>query len=740
MRKVINFNTGWSFIEKWDDAIKTNIINSQKITLPHTVKEIPLHYFDEKDTCLITGYQNIFKYNQKELKDKTVLIHFEGAMAAAELFINSKSFGEHKGGYTPFTYDITKVLKNGDNIIAVKLDSREREDIPPFGGEIDYLTYGGIYREVQIIIVDNISIDKAMLTGLACKRVTGKVTIRNAKKIKKEETLTFIISKGDFKIHETKKTVLLKGSEFTDIDIDFNINYESLELWDIDSPALYDIEVKLENEDSVSFRIGFRDVKFTDKGFFLNGKHIKLRGLNRHQSYPFVGYAMPERIQKKDADILKFETGLNLVRSSHYPPSRHFLDRCDEIGLLVFEELPGWQYIGSKSWQELSVKNVEDMITRDYHHPSIILWGVRINESADNKNFYKKTNEAARKLDKTRQTGGVRCIEGSELLEDVYTMNDFNYNGVRDPIRAQKEVTKLDYNVPYMITEYNGHMYPTKMQDSEERQTEHTLRHYRMINAIAIDENIAGSTGWCAFDYHTHYDFGAGDRICYHGVYDMFRNHKFAASVYISQINPEKKIVLEPVTIYARGERAIGGIFPLVVSTNCDYIEMYYAGKLLTKAYPAKGTFQGLKHPPVIIDLPTNIPGVSNVRWDNAKIIGYINGKAVIEKDYLKDPTFSDLKLISDDNTLNKIKDGSTWDSTRITVKAADSLGNRLSYINEAITIEVNDAGELIGDDNPVLEGGLYSFWIRTKEKSGTVKITVKNKRIGTRSIEIKVL
>ena len=448
---------------------------------------------------------------------------------------------------------------------------------------------------------------------------------------------------------------------------------------------------------------------------------------------------MPERIQKRDADILKFDLGLNIVRSSHYPPSRHFLDRCDEIGLLVFEEIPGWQHIGDKNWQKISIENVKDMIERDFHHTSIIMWGVRINESQDNHSFYKETNRVAHKLDKTRPTGGVRYVIGSEFLEDVFTVNDFNYDGKETPIKAQKFITKLNKNVPYMITEYNGHMFPTKMQDNEERLAEHTKRHYEVVNAIAIDNHIAGGTGWCAFDYHTHYDFGSGDRICYHGVYDMFRNPKFASTVYSSQIDTDKKIILEPITIYARGERAIGGITPLMISTNCDYVEVYFKDIMIAKEYPATNKYPGLKHPPIIINIEQNIPGVSSMNWEDLKVIGYINGKAEIERKYLKNPTFKELQIFSDDKEINSINEGTAWDSTRITIKAVDSCGNRLPYINEAINIEVKGAGELIGNDNPVLEGGYYSFWVKTNTKKGIIKITVSNKRVESKSIEIKV-
>lgn len=151
--------------------------------------------------------------------------------------------------------------------------------------------------------------------------------------------------------------------------------------------------------------------------FLLNGRKVKLRGLNRHQSYPYVGLCDAGTMQKNDADILKYELGVNAVRTSHYPQSHYFLERCDEIGLLVFTEMPGWQHIGDEVWKEQAVENVGEMVTQYRNHTSIILWGVRINESADDDAFYTKTNALAHELDPTRPTGGVRAHKKSSLLE-----------------------------------------------------------------------------------------------------------------------------------------------------------------------------------------------------------------------------------------------------------------------------------------------------------------------------------
>ena len=238
--------------------------------------------------------------------------------------------------------------------------------------------------------------------------------------------------------------------------------------------------------------IGFREAQFTDHGFALNGKVIKLRGLDRHQTFPFVGQAMPGRAQRSDAHILRTKMHCNIVRTSHYPQSRHFLDACDEMGLLVLEEIPGWQHIGNEAWKLISIDNVRRMVRRDWNHPSVILWGVRINESLDDHDFYSRTNAVAHNLDPTRQTGGIRYSQSSEFLEDVFTMNDFGF-----PLKPPNHSR-------YLNTEFVGHTYPTKTIDQVERLTEHAMRHARIHDQLASNPQYAGGIGWCAFDYNTH--------------------------------------------------------------------------------------------------------------------------------------------------------------------------------------------------------------------------------------------
>jgi beta-galactosidase len=292
--------------------------------------------------------------------------------------------------------------------------------------------------------------------------------------------------------------------------------------------------------------------------------------------------------------------------------SPHFLDACDEYGLLVLEEIPGWQHIGDRAWQDLAVRDVEAMVKRDWNHPSIILWGVRINESGDNHDFYTRTNAMAKSLDDSRQTGGIRNRYDSELLEDVFTMNDFRF-----PLRPANHPL-------YIVTEHNGHMYPTKRFDNVERIREHTHRHARFFNQIYSDVKYAGGLTWCAFDYNTHDYFGSGDRICYHGVSDIFRLPKPAAGFYKSQCDPEEEIVIEPAFDWATGDE--GDFFKdALICSNCEKLKVYQSETLIGEIEPDRKTYPHLKYPPFVINLKPKLLD----KWGVLKIEGFIGGKLV---------------------------------------------------------------------------------------------------------------
>ena len=724
MRPLIDFNSGWLFEGK--DSVR----------LPHNAVELPFSYFDEKT------YQRVFTYEKRFAADpawqgREVSAVFDGAMANARVSLNGEEIAAHKDGYTPFEARLTGKLLDGENVLTVTMDGSENPEIPPFGGQIDYLTYAGLYREVWLRVTANTFVGNGKIEtpdALADRKtVRARIDLANPQNLPLSGTLLATLIDAAGRTLATADAAIAGPT----VDLAFD-GLTDIELWDIDYPALYTLAVTIDTsagQDEATFRFGFRTAEFTPEGFKLNGKALKLRGLNRHQSFPYLGYALGRSAQERDAEILKRELKLNMVRTSHYPQSHYFLDRCDELGLLVFEEIPGWQHIGGESWKDESVENVRRMITRDWNHPSIVIWGVRINESRDDHDFYLRTNALAHELDSSRPTGGVRYITDSELLEDVYTMNDFilgqeewGGNRPRTPLRPQQEVTGLDRVVPYMITEYGGHMYPTKSWDQEQRQAEHVLRHLEVLNAAYGDPQIAGCIGWCAFDYNTHKDFGSGDRICHHGVMDMFREPKFAAYAYISQCDPSDEVILKPVTFWARGERNIGGVLPLMILTNCDEVELRYGNNPPKRFTPDRDAFPHLPHAPVVIKrehLTDEELGLWGMSWEDATITGFIDGKPARSVDFVSDPVAHALEVVPDATEI-----GADGDTTRVMIRALDQSGRALPFFPEPVSITVSGAAERLGPGLVPLRAGSTGFWLRSTG-AGPITVTVNSERLG---------
>lgn len=718
MRSTIPFNDDWLYAPS---ELTGSAPDDQftSVTLPHTNILLPYHNFDNLDYQFTSTYRKRFTLPEAR-NSRRVFIEFDGAMTSTQLSINGANLGDHDGGYVPFRYDLTDYLRDGENVLQIKLDSSERPDVPPNGYVVDYLTFGGIYRDVRLVLVEPLHIGnifvkpKNVLTespsvdvDLFVQNMSGQVIDR---------TISVTLSTGE----RQETTLNIEPGDST-----VSLSFAALSpkpLWTPDDPVLHTatIQVTAKGEvlDEVSTRFGFREAVFKDDGFYLNGEHLKLIGLNRHQMFPYIGGAAPARLQRKDADILKDELGINIVRTSHYPQSPHFLDRCDEIGLLVMEEIPGWQFIGDEDWKALSLRDVESMITRDRNHPSIILWGVRINESWDDEPFYRATNALARQLDPTRQTGGVRFFQESQFLEDVFTYNDFS-NTIVEP-----------KNTPHLVTEFSGHMYPTKTFDNEERQMEHALRHTRIQNAQLGMRNVTGAIGWCAFDYNTHIHFGSGDRICYHGVMDIFRLPKWAAYLYASQ--GVKGAYLQAATFWTGGDRSVGGADPLYVFTNCDSVEVYVGDDLHGRFGPDREQFPHLKHPPV------QVTGMGNGtywgrNYKDLRIVGINDGQPAAEQRISINGVPQHLSLMSDDSDLNA--DGA--DMTRLVFKLIDAYGNRLPYSIAVVDFEIEGPGELVGDIPFALVGGQGAIYLKATKQPGTVTVRAKTPRLPVAQVQV---
>ena len=759
----------WEFTENWFDGFALGEGSGENVRIPHNVKEMPLHYSDHLAYQMVCGYRHPLTIDES-LRGKRHFIQFDGAAHIATVYCNGVELMTHRCGYTAFRVEITDQVRYGEeNIIAVKLDTTENAAIPPFGFVVDYLTYGGIYREVWLESKNERHIEDIYLTTPDLTTLQVQVTAQNAAGCSYRTEI----------LEETGRVVLSQCNSAASAP--FALVYSEAKPWGLDCPVRYICRVSLLSPDGEILdvkedKFGFRTARFTANEFLLNGKPVFLRGLNRHQSYPYMGYAATESLQREDARILKEELGCVIVRTSHYPQSQHFIDECDRLGLLVFTEIPGWQHIGDESWKEQAIENTREMVLQYRNHPSIILWGVRINESQDDNDFYIRTNAAAHALDPSRATSGVRFIKQSALYEDVYGYNDFSHTGKNAGVEPKKAVTP-DVTKALLITENNGHMFPTKSFDTWQRRQEHALRHARVQNDAAADGQHVGCISWCMFDYATHKDFGSGDRICYHGVLDSFRNPKSAAYLYAAQ--QEKVPVLHLTSSMDIGDYPAGTIGECAVFSNAEQVKLYKNGDYVTTLKP--GGYKALPHPPLMLDdtvgclLETKegFPkekaeilrkclnsiakhGLAGMPKTDMAKMGYamlkykmkfrdgvdLYGKYVAN--WGGEATVWRLDAIDRGSVVASVtctpsarlhleanpsktllREGNTYDMAAIRIRILDEHGNPAPYAQNPVKFTVEGSLELVGPDTACAEGGMTGTYVKTNFLKGDARLTV---------------
>ena len=759
----------WEFTEQWSDAFcRGEPVDCRPVRLPHTCRELPLHYADPSDYEMVCGYRRTLPVPDAP----RVFLRFDGAAHQAEIYLNGQPAGQHQGGYTGFTIEITDLVRRGEeNLLAVRLDTREDPSLPPFGFVIDYLTYGGLYREVWLETSPQSRVSELFVYTPTLTEAAVQLTVE-APEQAAALRVRLCSSAG-----ETLVSRQLPPAESAEC----RLTLPGAAPWDTEHPNLYrciaellDAEGQVLHSRETTF--GFRTAVFRADGFYLNGKKTFLRGLNRHQSYPYIGYAAPESLQRQDARILKNELHCNAVRTSHYPQSQYFLDECDRLGLLVFTELPGWQHIGDAAWKDRACAMLQEMLLQNRNHPSIILWGVRINESVDDDAFYTRTNKIAHQLDPSRATSGVRYLEKSHLLEDVYAYNDFSHNGVTPGAKPKKDVTP-DMGKALLISECNGHMYPTKAFDDGPHRQEHALRHVRVQNAACASGEHAGCFGWCMFDYQTHKDFGSGDRICYHGVLDSFRNPKLAAAVYASQGDTDP--VLAVSSSMDIGDNPAGQLGTAYVFSNAQQVRLYKNDVFVTALRQSEWT--ALPHPPFVMDdtigelLETQehfssskaaavrdcllaagkygLPGLPlaykvKFGWCMLRYkMTFADGVALYGKyvgNWGGEATRWRFDAVQDGNVVHSVtlcpsaklhlevkvsrttlREKDTYDMAAVRVRILDENGTPAPYAQFPVQFAVEGSAALVGPQTAVAEGGMTGTYLRTVGTAGEAVLTV---------------
>ncbi|MBQ1412968.1 MAG: hypothetical protein IIY93_07245 [Clostridia bacterium] len=782
LRFRTGLNFGWRYTPDYSPAKSKNEtfdFSVRPVDIPHNSGSGKLHYFSGEDDSKIVQYSKLFVVPD-EMEGKRVFLHFDGVMSCAAVFVNDKPAFAHKGGFTGFGGDITELLTDSENKLTVIVDSSERADTPPYGAPVDFLSYGGIYREVWLEAVPTLYIKDTFINPMFTEKgwkldITGEIGGEGG-----ERKLTFSLYDGSKRLGSCQYK-----AEQPNYHVSWTVSAD-VTPWTPETPKLYTFKVTLSSGDELDYTIGFRQVKVDGQGFLLNGKRMKLLGINRLQNYAHEGFAMPASAQRSDADLIK-SLGCNAVRTARYPQSGAFIERCNEIGLMVIADMPGYQHMESGEWLDTLVENVRETVLARRNDPCIIMWGTRPDDTRDDARINRKICDTVRSLDTSRPMYGVRCFKGSDLLEEVYGYNDGEIHPLHQPFTYDTAALSLGKS-PVMITEHTGALYPARSFGGERELLEQALAHARVIDAAYGGNEIIGAFGWCLNDYNAHPSFGGNDGVCASGICDINRVPKLAAAVYQSQT--VARPFLEISSAMMAGEHRLGVIGQVYAFTNCDSVRLYKNDEPVAEFFPDRGKYPFMPHPPILIDdligkkmaakegfderteqeirsamgelgedLPApeqtpqpktaglmslfrTAPAAAKVSEDEAlrlyetyaisrriktvfRFEGIIDGKAAVT--VVKEPV-SKAKLKVNVSG-SKLIHGDTYDAARIEIVAVDTNDNRLSYYTDCLEVSVDGAIEVVGPSIIPLMGGSTAFYVRTKggRKQANVKITTQS-------------
>lgn len=760
-QRIFPLNRNWLFGGKFDAAALQPGFQDgsfRSVTLPHCVTALPWQNCDPASWEEVWVYRRHFAM-PAGFAGQRVFLHFDRVMAAASPVVNGHPLPRHLGGFLPFEREITGLMEER-NVLAVEVDSRWTS-IPPAGSpqgprSVDYMLPGGINGQVELRIVPQTFLSnvfaKPVNVMAADRSVEVTCTVNAGAPAPGPMRLVATLQDGPRVLARTSKSIGLETAGESETTLRLG-DLKDIRLWDVSAPHLYDLVVTLFAGDvpwhDYRTRVGFRDARFEVDGFFLNGKRLQIFGLNRHELYPYVGFAAPPRVLRRDAEILRHEFNCNMVRCSHYPQSEAFLDACDELGMMVWEEPPGWQYIGDEAWQDLLVGDVREMVRRDRNHPAVVIWGVRVNESRNDPAFYRRTREAAKALDDSRPTSGTMTPSSlrtwrEQWDQDVFAFDDYHAEpdgsvGIMAPLPG----------VPYFVTETVGQFdygRGNRFDNTYRRDGDLKLQQTQALyHAQAHDRGAAyprngGVLAWCAFDYASL--LNSYDRVKYPGVADVFRIPKLGASFYRAQVDAKVRPVIEPSFYWDFGPHSPSGPGQRVaIFSNCDRLELLIDGHRHAVLHPDRAGFPHSKYPPFFADLTVDGSDKPVLR-----IHGYVGDNLALSRSFSSDTAKDRLWMQADDKEL--IADGS--DATRLAFGVVDEFGSPRAFADGEVQLQIDGPGTVVGDNPFSLtgSGGVGAVWIRAAElgsgaqsgpSSGLIRVEAHHPDLGKSSVEIRV-
>jgi beta-galactosidase len=750
--RTLMLDRDWLFGGKFaPDAVVPHFNDAAfaRVSIPHSVARLSWQNWDP------AAWQDVWLYRKHftlpaDWKGLRTFLHFEGVMVGATPTINGHTLPQHLGGYLPFQYEITDSVTEGSNVLALAVDSRW-SNVPPEGAavgakRVDYLEAGGIHRPVRLEAAPQIFISDVFAKPVkvldADRRVEVLCSIDAAVPAAQLAQLVVELRRGAEVISRAEESLRVDAPGTQQVALRMS-NLGNVMLWDVRAPHVYEVVTTLViggkpvHDHRVS--IGLRDARFELDGFFLNGKRLQIFGLNRHEVFPYVGYAMPARVMRRDAEMLRREFNCNMVRCSHYPQSEAFLEACDELGLMVWEEVPGWGYLGDAAWKELLVRDVGDMVRRDRNHPAIVIWGTRANESANDVELYRRTKALARSLDDSRpssgsMTSGSRSNWKQGWDEDVFAFDD--YHSAPDGTVGIEGPTP---GVPYLLAEAVGQFNYANRKgfDAKYRragdvalQRQQALRHAQAHSKAAANPRICGVIAWCGFDYASL--INPFNNVKCPGVADIFRIPKLGASFYQAQGSPGTRPIIQPNFYWDFGPQTPHGPgMHAAIFSNCERLELFVDGRSHATLQPDTANYPHLAHAPFFADLELDGSARPELRID-----GYVGNRVILSRSFSSDPARDRLLLVADDAELM----ADIVDATRLVFKVVDKYGSERALAGGEILFELSGPGELVGDNPFSLadSGGVGALWVRTLPgRSGRIRVKAIHSSLGPGATEI---
>ena len=752
--RLIPFGTGWLFGPATAGSSQPGFDDSglQPVTLPHTVTRLSWREWNPDSWEGVWVYRKHFDA-PGGTAGMRVFLDVAGAMTRTTVSLNGRHLPSHTGGYLPFSAEITDRLARRGNVLAITLNSRFNHNVPPdrpppyAPGSVDFWQPGGLYREVQLRVVPQMFLADVFAKPVsvladADRHVVVRCTVDAA--VVPRGSVTILVQLRDGAREVSSVTVPVKITKRGRVTVTGTLSgLAGITLWDIDDPKLYTVLATLQVGGAplhdYQVRIGFREASFQLDGFFLNGRQVKLFGVNRHQFYPFAGGAMPARVQRKDAEILRRELNCNMVRCSHYPQSEDFYNACDELGLMVWEEIPGWGYFGDARWRAAAHRDVGDMIIRDRNHPSIIVWGVMPNEAGEHVREYTDYHELARSLDDSRPTGGDGSRTDASYVFDVYSIHDYRHRigpgGLRQPeLWPATDAAGRPYLVCEAVGTLSGPARHYRRTDSQNIQQGQAAAHARVHDIAASDDRYCGLLAWSGYDYNSGHGSQLGG-IKYTGVLDVFRIPKPGAAIYQSQLDPKIRPVIQPAFYWDFGPTSpVTSLSSAMICANVDRLEIYVGGAHHATATPDTAHYGHLRYPPSFADFT----GVNAAAHPELRIDGYLGSVQVVSRRFSSDPAGDWLLLAADDAELT----GDGADATRVVFRAVDAYGAPRPYASAQVRLSVHGPATLVGD-NPfdfASAGGAGAAWVRTLPSSaGSVTVRASHPVLRSAPVTIRI-